>query len=84
MVAQKEAGNYKKHHISFQGLPISIENPKGTLRKGDGWKVREPSNGYDAQNEVQAHKALEGSQPPAPAAAKAAGPKAGPKPPWAK
>jgi hypothetical protein len=48
-------------------------------------KVREASNGYDAQNEVQAHKALEGSAPPAPAAAKAAAPaKAGPKPPWAK
>ena len=47
-------------------------------------KVREASNGYDAQNEVQGHKALEGSAPPAPAAAKAAAPKAGPKPPWSK
>jgi len=48
-------------------------------------KVREASNGYEAQNEVQAHKSLEGSAPPAPAAAapKAAA-KAGPKPPWAK
>jgi hypothetical protein len=46
-------------------------------------KVREASNGYDAQNEVQAHKALEGSAPPAPAKA-AASAKAGPKPPWAK
>jgi len=46
-------------------------------------KVREASNGYDAANEVQAHKAIEGSAPPAPA--KAAAPaKAGPKPPWAK
>jgi hypothetical protein len=48
-------------------------------------KVREASNGYEAQNEVQGHKALEGSAPPAPAAAaKAAPAKAGPKPPWAK
>jgi len=50
--AQKEAGNYKKHHISFQGLPISIENPKGTLRKGDGWKVRVPYDyGYIKRTE---------------------------------
>ena len=40
--AQKEAGNYKKHHISFQGLPITIENPKGSIRKGKGWQVRVP------------------------------------------
>jgi len=47
-------------------------------------KVREASNGYEAQNEVQGHKALEGSAPPAPAAAPKAAAKAGPKPPWAK
>lgn len=50
--AQKKAGNYQKHHISFQGLPISIENPKGTLRKGDGWKVRVPYDyGYIKRTE---------------------------------
>lgn len=32
--AQKEAGNYKKKHIIFQGIPITIENPKGTIRSG--------------------------------------------------
>lgn len=32
--AQKKAGNYQKEHISFQGLPISIENPKGSIRSG--------------------------------------------------
>lgn len=32
--AQAEAGNYKKKHIVFQGIPISIENPKGTIRRG--------------------------------------------------
>jgi hypothetical protein len=47
-------------------------------------KVREASNGYEAQNEVQGHKSLEGSATPAPAAAKGAPAKAGPKPPWAK
>jgi len=32
--AQIEAGNYKKRHISFQGLEIAIENPKGSVRSG--------------------------------------------------
>ncbi len=32
--AQKEAGNYKKQHVSFQGLDISIENKKGSTRSG--------------------------------------------------
>lgn len=31
---QKESGNYKKGHIDFQGLPITIENPKGSERTG--------------------------------------------------
>jgi NTP hydrolase family protein/strawberry notch-like protein/inorganic pyrophosphatase-like protein len=32
--AQKEAGNYKKGHVSLQGMDISIENPKGSERSG--------------------------------------------------
>jgi hypothetical protein len=32
--AQKEAGNYKMAHITFQGMDISIENPKGSIRSG--------------------------------------------------
>jgi N12 class adenine-specific DNA methylase len=32
--AQIEAGNYKKGHIDFQGLDISVENPRGSTRKG--------------------------------------------------
>lgn len=31
---QKEAGNYKHGHISINGFKISIENPKGSYRKG--------------------------------------------------
>lgn len=31
---QKEAGNYKMGHISIKGMQISIETPKGSLRKG--------------------------------------------------
>lgn len=43
--AQKKAGNYLKGTLSFQGLPISIENPKGSNRTGIGkdgkkWSVR--------------------------------------------
>lgn len=36
---QKEAGNYKMGHIRIEGMPISIENPKGsyrTYKKEDG------------------------------------------------
>lgn len=32
--AQKEAGNYKKAHVRVNGLDFSIENPKGSERKG--------------------------------------------------
>lgn len=32
--AQKEAGNYKKGHVSIQGLPVTIENPAGSVRSG--------------------------------------------------
>lgn len=31
---QLRAGNYRKHHIRFQGLDISIENPAGSIRSG--------------------------------------------------
>ncbi|HET8550890.1 MAG TPA: hypothetical protein VFM97_00250 [Gammaproteobacteria bacterium] len=42
--AQAEAGNYKKKHIRFRGLDISIENPKGSVRSGvdpDGHEWRQ-------------------------------------------
>ncbi|BCR29879.1 hypothetical protein KAM448_05930 [Aeromonas caviae] len=32
--AQKEAGNYKKGHLTLQGLDIALENPKGSIRSG--------------------------------------------------
>lgn len=32
--AQIEAGNYKKAHVTIQGMDIAIENPKGSFRKG--------------------------------------------------
>ena len=45
--AQKEVGNYKKEHISFQGIPVSIENKKGSMRSGTSkngrhWSVEMP------------------------------------------
>lgn len=50
--AQKEAGNYAKRHISFQGMPISIENPKGSTRRGSGWSVVMPADyGYFKRTE---------------------------------
>ena len=32
--AQKEAGNYKKGHVTIDGMNISIENPRGSVRSG--------------------------------------------------
>lgn len=32
--AQKEAGNYKKGHIKVDGLNVTIEQPKGSIRRG--------------------------------------------------
>jgi hypothetical protein len=55
--AQKEAGNYRKEHISFQGLPISLENRKGSTRSGTGpdgrkWSVKLPYDyGYIKRTE---------------------------------
>lgn len=50
--AQKEAGNYRKGHVRVSGLDVSIENPKGSTRKGKAdaakpWKVTMPAHyGY--------------------------------------
>ena len=50
--AQIEAGNYRKHHLKLHGLDISIENPKGSFRRGvdpDGveWETELPAHyGY--------------------------------------
>lgn len=43
--AQAEAGNYKKGHVRLHGLDISVETPRGALRRGIGrsgksWQVR--------------------------------------------
>ena len=32
--AQRSYGNYRKGHITVSGLPVSIENPKGSFRSG--------------------------------------------------
>lgn len=32
--AQKQAGNYKKGHLKIDGFDVSIENPKGSVRRG--------------------------------------------------
>lgn len=55
--SQKAAGNYAKEHISFQGLPISIENKKGSKRSGIGpdgkrWRCTLPADyGYIKRTE---------------------------------
>lgn len=47
--AQKAAGNYAKGHLTIQGLPITIETPKGALRRGVG------PDGTPWENESPAH-----------------------------
>ncbi|MCR9274404.1 MULTISPECIES: PLxRFG domain-containing protein [unclassified Mameliella] len=55
--AQAEAGNYKMGHVSWNGLDISIENAKGSERRGkdkDGeeWSVTMPAHyGYIKRTE---------------------------------
>lgn len=50
--AQKEAGNYAKDKVHIHGLPITIENAKGSYREGVGadsvpWRTKLPANyGY--------------------------------------
>ena len=46
---QKEAGNFKMGHVSIKGMPISIENPKGSIRKG------KDKDGSEWQVELQNH-----------------------------
>lgn len=50
--AKKEAGTYRKGHLTWNGLNITIENPKGSTRSGVGptgkpWSVVMPATyGY--------------------------------------
>lgn len=49
---QAETGNYAKGRVSVNGLPVAIENPKGSVRRnkdanGPKWKVKMPADyGY--------------------------------------
>ena len=61
--AQIEAGNYKKEHLTFQGLRLAIENLKGSRRKGidkggNRWSVKMPADyGY-----VKSHEGKDGDE----------------------
>ncbi len=61
--AQKEAGNYAKGHISISGLNVSLENAKGSTRRGtnsngQSWEVQMPAHyGY-----VKGTKGADGDQ----------------------
>lgn len=54
---QAQAGNYKKAHVKVQGLDLSIENPKGSIRtnkdpNGPKWSVEMPADyGYIRRTE---------------------------------
>jgi len=55
--AMKEAGNYKKGHVKVSGFDITIENAKGSVRKGidsdgEAWETTMPANyGYIKRTE---------------------------------
>ena len=61
--AQKKSGNYKKGHVTIDGLDITIENPKGSTRSGvdkgnKPWSVTMPAHyGY-----VKGTEAVDGDQ----------------------
>lgn len=63
--AQAEAGNYAKGHVRFQGLPISIETPKGGTRRGYGpdgelaWEVPDMPVAYGY---IRGSKGADGEQ----------------------
>ncbi|QJT71356.1 InPase domain-containing protein [Vibrio phage vB_VcorM_GR28A] len=40
--AELARGQYKKGEVVYMGLPVCIENPKGSTRSGDGWEVTFP------------------------------------------
>lgn len=44
--AQKEAGNYRMGHVRIDGLDITIENPRGSIRKGTD------ADGHEWQTEI--------------------------------
>lgn len=50
--AQKQSGNYQMGHLTLDGLNLTIENPKGSVRSGVGpdgkpWRVEMPATyGY--------------------------------------
>ncbi len=46
---QKEVGNYRKGHVRVHGLPISIENPRGSYREG------KDANGKPWRSKLPAH-----------------------------
>ena len=62
--AQAEAGNYQKGHVRFQGLPISIETPKGGTRRGvkDGETQWEVPNMPAAYGYIRGSKGADGEQ----------------------
>ena len=47
--AQKEAGNYKMGHVRIMGMPISIENPKGSYR------TYKTDNGGEGKIQMKSH-----------------------------
>lgn len=48
-IAQQQAGNYAKGHVDFYGLPLTFENPRGSVRRGMD------CNGKEWESQMQHH-----------------------------
>jgi inorganic pyrophosphatase len=52
---QKVAGNYRKGKFWWNSMEISIENPKGSVRRGKGWETTMVADyGYIRRTESEA------------------------------
>ena len=61
--AQKESGNYKKGHIRVDGLDITIEQPKGSIRRGKDADGKEwESEMHSTYGYIRGTKGTDGDQ----------------------
>lgn len=58
--AQKEAGNYRMGHVKIDGMDVTIENPKGSIRKGrDAYGKEWQSEMHNTYGYIRGTKAVD-------------------------
>ena len=59
--AQKEAGNYRKGHIKVDGMDVTIEQPKGSVRRGkDAYGKEWESKMYNTYGYIRGTESVDG------------------------